>query len=692
MVRFSRISAMLASTAIVAAAMFVGAPTAVAAPTFPSSASWGYGSGYGAQANGVGWYGDYVDAGDGSVIGYCVSPGGALPVSEFGAPSYQKVSAPAPYTNGGTTGQVGTLMWLAEMDQGGAFGYSGQELNAGIAEWMQQWYGGQPYALAEPGYPWNPVAAFAQAYPAPWKVQMTLGTEPSGGWVKGTKYTGTVKIVAANGALIPANSSAGSLGVVSFYGSGVSASPSLWSSFPSGTQSFTWAPTTGSFSLGVAAHSIATANNVAYYPDLYGNVGPNSGGYQDILVAQTGTSNEALSGTSSTPTPPTAPTLTAQVHQDESGKWVTITGAASPGDPTQAAFDISNDETQPVTVNWTLAGPIEEPAPSSGNPADACPNKPSDWIDTPRLTGNDVSVANDGRRLTAGQEIAAPDGYWLVMQSDGNLVYYTKAGKALWASGTSGTGNYAILQGDGNFVVYSSSGTPLWNSGTGGHAGDQLQIGNVNSVSIISQTGTMLWSSNGYPADLGEIAPVASGSAKVLGAGQSVYSPDGYQLTLTTGGNLELVAPLGNVVWSTGTSGSGNWVAFANGNLIVYSSAGTALWASNSGNNPGAQLYVGDNGVLGVITTANKLAWSSNGRYPGGPFQVSIAWDGWAWTGDGWSTPTPPSGEVYCYSYGATATNPTGSASVPLGSTSTTFAVEHTAPNNPHNSAPQYPT
>jgi hypothetical protein len=54
------------------------------------------------------------------------------------------------------------------------------------------------------------------------------------------------------------------------------------------------------------------------------------------------------------------------------------------------------------------------------------------------------------------------------MQTDGNVVLYTAADKALWASGTSGRdGSYLAVQDDGNLVVYQVS-TALWDSHTNG--------------------------------------------------------------------------------------------------------------------------------------------------------------------------------------------------------------------------------
>lgn len=56
--------------------------------------------------------------------------------------------------------------------------------------------------------------------------------------------------------------------------------------------------------------------------------------------------------------------------------------------------------------------------------------------------------------------------YNLIQQSDGNLVL-RHDGRAIWSTGTAGNpGARFVLQSDGNLVVRSKAGKALWNSGT----------------------------------------------------------------------------------------------------------------------------------------------------------------------------------------------------------------------------------
>jgi hypothetical protein len=74
-------------------------------------------------------------------------------------------------------------------------------------------------------------------------------------------------------------------------------------------------------------------------------------------------------------------------------------------------------------------------------------------------------VLRTGEQLTKGQSVKSADGMELVYQGDGNLVVYTRAGRAVWASQTSGTSaGFVVLQGDGNLVIYDEQTVPIWAS------------------------------------------------------------------------------------------------------------------------------------------------------------------------------------------------------------------------------------
>lgn len=93
--------------------------------------------------------------------------------------------------------------------------------------------------------------------------------------------------------------------------------------------------------------------------------------------------------------------------------------------------------------------------------------------------GTGPAVLWNGQRLAPGGRLHVVAQRWpgltyppasLVMQTDGNLVWYGSHGQPLWSSRTRGTGsqNYAVMQSDGNFVVYTASGRAVWATGTRG--------------------------------------------------------------------------------------------------------------------------------------------------------------------------------------------------------------------------------
>lgn len=86
--------------------------------------------------------------------------------------------------------------------------------------------------------------------------------------------------------------------------------------------------------------------------------------------------------------------------------------------------------------------------------------------------------------------------YTLIMQGDGNLVLYRSGGGALWASNTSGAGNWAVLQGDGNFVVYTSANRALWATNTAGRTGTQLVVQDDSNL-VLYSNGVAVWSRGG---------------------------------------------------------------------------------------------------------------------------------------------------------------------------------------------------
>ena len=142
----------------------------------------------------------------------------------------------------------------------------------------------------------------------------------------------------------------------------------------------------------------------------------------------------------------------------------------------------------------------------------------------------DVAAASatlaPGQELTSGQSLwSGPNGYWAVIQGDGNFVIYNSInGSVLWATFSSVPGSYIVMQTDGNLVVYSPSGVEQWASGTQGNWGIYASMQGDSNFVLYGPTGRSIWD---YATGLQGNSVSTLYTGQTLNSGQELWTYNG---------------------------------------------------------------------------------------------------------------------------------------------------------------------
>ena len=101
-----------------------------------------------------------------------------------------------------------------------------------------------------------------------------------------------------------------------------------------------------------------------------------------------------------------------------------------------------------------------------------------------------------GQTLRPNQFLLSPNGqFMLTYQSDGNLVVYDKALKAIWNSRTAyGYPGQFVMQHDGNAALYGQFGTLAWHTDTDGNPGAWCVIQNDGNFVVYLGSRALWWS------------------------------------------------------------------------------------------------------------------------------------------------------------------------------------------------------
>jgi hypothetical protein len=239
---------------------------------------------------------------------------------------------------------------------------------------------------------------------------------------------------------------------------------------------------------------------------------------------------------------------------------------------------------------------------------------------------NPAPMLTPGASLGPEQDMRSANGrYRVVMQSDCNLVVYDGA-RPMWSSRTDRRGSNcsAVFQPDGNLVIYSMGTTPIWSSQTLGRGGDAILLQDDGNL-VMTAAGRTVWASTPSRPSLSALglppapAPVAASRSTMpvgrqLTPNDEIRSPNGrYRLVMQTDCNLVLYDSA-RAIWASGTDrrGTSCQSLFQNdGNFVIYSMGGNAVWASNTVGRGGDRITLQDDGNL-VMYAGSSAVWASN--------------------------------------------------------------------------------
>ncbi len=208
----------------------------------------------------------------------------------------------------------------------------------------------------------------------------------------------------------------------------------------------------------------------------------------------------------------------------------------------------------------------------------------------------------------------------LSFQPDGNVVLRAANGDEVWHSAVlPNRGKRLALQSDGNLVIYDVLDRPVWATNTAGRGVTALQLDGC--AIALRASGETRWSRGGAtcPSDVLTNTPAwslpASGSLTLLRTPES-------RLVWQGDGNLVLYTTSGSASWSSNTAGNqGKALSFQpDGNLVVYRATGTsapedALWSSGTWYTNGAShaLRLGDHCTLTITDLSGSTAkWTGS--------------------------------------------------------------------------------
>ena len=240
--------------------------------------------------------------------------------------------------------------------------------------------------------------------------------------------------------------------------------------------------------------------------------------------------------------------------------------------------------------------------------------------DPPARTPDAHAVAS-GTGLRKGETITSPNGFYtLRQQTDGNVVLTRGGGRLTWALGRKGS--WLTMRADGNLVAYDF-GRPMWSSGTAGNGSSDLRVQDDGNLVVYRRSDNKAtWASRTSgklppPQPTTASSRLAPGQGLVRGLGTYLQSPNArYRAFVHTSSGRLVVRDqtTGTYVFRTPAVDSDWLLLQTDGNLVLYTRTGTALWASGTGGKGLSDLVMQNDGNLVLyLRSTGKATWSSKG-------------------------------------------------------------------------------
>lgn len=216
--------------------------------------------------------------------------------------------------------------------------------------------------------------------------------------------------------------------------------------------------------------------------------------------------------------------------------------------------------------------------------------------------------------LRAGQYIRSSNGYWAVVQSDGNFVLYNAANRPLWASNTVGTGahNWLAMQSDGNLVLYNQANRPVWANNRNGYGtANWLAVQTDGNLVEYTSANHPVWATNtvqGGGGGSGLTYGTWLGTSGPVAANRYYGYPDATPSQCTNGGACQV--DRWGFYWGQCTS----WVAYRLNQLVT----GLGFQNNYRGQHFGAASnwgYAAQHlGIYNHTPARGAVAWYSSGH------------------------------------------------------------------------------